>query len=116
MLAKIMKLVPIAALVLAAIFWRSAANYQLLLDSVVCIGALIVAQQAVQAKQYLWTAGFIGMALLFNPIVPVFAPSGRLLLFLGSIAPFAISFFTLKARTLLIVPSITARDPGSQSL
>jgi hypothetical protein len=118
MLAKLMKWVSIAALLLTALFWRSALNYQLLLDFVVCMSAIVVVQQAVWAKKYLWGAGFVVIALLFNPIVLVLKPSGNLSLWvvLACIATFAISVAALKTEPLLSLPSITDRNPGSRAL
>ena len=98
--------------------WRSAANYQLLLDFMVCMGAIVVVMQAVRAKQYGWAAGFVAIALLFNPVVLVLRLSGELslLLVLVCIGPFAVSLAALKTQPLLSIPSITGRNPGSQSL
>ena len=117
MRTRIVKWVSIAALLTAVLFWRSAENYQFLLNVVVTTAALIVVAQAVQAKEYGWAAGFVAMALVFNPVVYVFRLSGQLslLLVLGSIAPFAISLAALKPQPLLSMPSITDRTPGSQS-
>jgi hypothetical protein len=100
------------------VFWRSAANYQLLLNVVVCAGALVVAMQAVRSKEYLWAVCFIALALLFNPAVPVFRLSGELQLLLVTvcIAPFAFSLAALKTQPLLTMPSITNRNPGRESL
>jgi hypothetical protein len=118
MLAKVMKWVSIAALLLAAMFWGSAANYQLLLDFVVCMGAVVVVMQAVRAREYFWAAGFVVIAVLFNPIVLVLKPSGNLslLMVLFCIATFAISLAALKTQPLLSIPSITGLNRGSQSL
>ena len=57
MLTNIMKWISISALFLAVTFWRSAANYQLLLDFVVFMGAVVVVMQAVRAREYRWAAG-----------------------------------------------------------
>ena len=118
MLALIMKWASISALFLAATSWRSATNYQLLLDFVVCIGAVVVVMQAVRAREYRWAAGFGAIALLFNPVVRFLGPPGilPLLIVVACIAPFAISLFALKTRPLLSVASITDRNPGSESL
>ena len=118
MLANIMKWVSISALLLAAAFWRFAANYQLLLDFVVSMGAVIVVMQAVRAREYGWAAGFVAIAVLFNPAVRFLEPPGvlPLLIVVASIAPFAISVVALKTQPLLSVPSITDRTPGSESL
>lgn len=115
---EVMKWVSIAALALAVLFWKSAPNYQTELNIVVSIAAASVLIQAFQAKKYRWTAGFLAIAVLFNPALPVFPLVGLLglSLVLLSIAPFAISLVALKPQTLLSIPSITDRTPGSQSL
>ena len=113
-----MKWVSIVALLLAATTWRSVADYQLLLQFAVCIGAITVVMQALRETEYRWAAGFVTLALLFNPVVPVFKFSGpfSLLLVLLCIAPFAASLAALKTRPRLSIPSITYRTPGSESL
>ncbi len=118
MFATIMKWVSITALLLAAMFWRSAANYQLLLELLVCTGAIVVVMQAVRAEEYGWATGFVAMALLFNPGVRLLTLAGELslLLVLVCIAPFAVSLTALKTQPLLSIPSITDRTPGSESL
>ena len=118
MLAHIMKWVSISALFLAAALWRSGANYQVLLDFVVSMGAVTVVMEAVRAKEYRWAAGFAGIAVLYNPAIRFLGPPGvlPLLIVLLSIAPFAISLVALKAQPILSMPSITDRTPGSESL
>ncbi len=118
MFATIMKSVSIAALLLVATSWRSAPSYQVLLDFVVCMGATVVVMQAVRAQRYLWTAAFVAIALLFNPVVPVPRPTGDLFLLMifVCLAPFAISLAALKTQPRLSIPSITGRTPGSESL
>ena len=121
MLTKIMKWTTMAALLLAAVLWNSAANSQFpqfVVGFVVCFGAGAVVLQAVQAKKYVWAGGFAVLVLLFNPLVPVvpfYAAWGRWLVLL-SIVPFALSLYTLRSQPLLSIPSITGRNPGSQSL
>lgn len=118
MQTKVMKCVSIAALLLAAIFWSVAPDYQVELDWVVCAGAAFVLIQAFQAKKYPWAAGFLALALLFNPVLPIFPLAGALSLSLVllAVAPFAISMVSLQPRPLLSIPSITNRNPRSQSL
>ena len=118
MFTSIMKWVSIAALLMAALSWRSAEGYQLLLEFVVCMGAIVVVMQAVQETKYLWAAGFVTIAMLFNPIVPVPRPTGDLylLMIFVCLASFAISLAALKTQPLLSIPSITDRTPGSESL
>jgi hypothetical protein len=87
----------ILSLLLAAMSWHAGANYQLLLDWVVCAGAIMVVQRAFRAKQYFWAVGFVGMALVLNPMVPVFSPAGNLmlLLFLVPLLPFVVTLAAL---------------------
>jgi hypothetical protein len=115
---QVMKWVSIAALLVAAMFWNSGANYQLELNLVVSVAAVVVLVQAFQAKKYRWAACFFVIAVLFNPALPVVRLAGGvgLALVLLSIAPFAISLIALKPHALLSIPSITDRNPGSQSL
>lgn len=116
--AQVMKWFSIAALLLSVVFWSSASNYQIELNVVVSIAAAVVLIQAFQAKKYGWAIGFLAIALLFNPALPVFRLAGGLgiTLVVLSIAPFAISLVALKPHRLLSIPSITDRNPGSQSL
>lgn len=118
MFATIMKSVSIAALLLAAMSWGSASRNQLWLDLTVFMGAFVVAQQAVRAKRYVWTAAFVAIALLFNPVAPVPRPTGDLFLLMifVCLAPFAISLAALRTQPLLSMPSITDRTPGSEAL
>lgn len=113
-----MKVVCIAALLSAALLWRFARSYQLPLDLVLCVGALVVLLQAVRAGEYLWSAGFLVIAVAFNPVVVILRASGGLSLtvVLLCIPAFALSLVALKAPQLLSIPSITDRNPGSRSL
>jgi hypothetical protein len=63
----------------------------------VSVGAIMVVKHTVRAKQYLWASGFVGMAILLNPIVPIFTPAGNLmlLLFWVGLSPIVITFAAL---------------------
>ncbi|HXB71994.1 MAG TPA: DUF6804 family protein [Candidatus Acidoferrales bacterium] len=61
----------IPVLLIASMFSRFAGSYELLLDSVICLGAVIVVQRAVQSREYLWAAGFVPIAIVFSPFVLV---------------------------------------------
>lgn len=121
MLTKMMKWITMAALLITAMLWRPAASWQFpqfLLGFVVCFGAVVVAIQAVRANKYTWAGGFALIALLFNPLLPVLpfgGELGRSLVFI-SIVPFALSLAALRTQPLMSMPSITGRNPGSQSL
>jgi hypothetical protein len=116
MLTKIMKWVSVAALLLG-VFGRSSANFQLVMEAVVCVTALLVITQAARMGKYFWAAGFLLIAVLFNPVVPV-ELSARLffLLDLSCLAAFLISLAALKTRPVLSILSITGRRARIESL
>ena len=39
-----------------------------MLNLLVCAGALVVVQRAVSFREYLWAAGFVGVAIVFSPL------------------------------------------------
>ena len=117
MLPNIMKWTCMAALLMAALSWRSDPDYDLPLDFIVCLGAIVVIQQALRSKDYFWAAGFLGIALLFNPVVPIAKTSNNFsfLMLIACFGTFAISIPALKTRPLLSSSSITG-NRGSDSL
>jgi hypothetical protein len=118
MFTEVTKWFSIAALSVALMFWNYAPTYQGELKVVVSAAAVVVLIQAFKAKKYRWAAGFLGLALLFNPAMTVFRLAGSVSLSLVvlAIAPFAISLIALRPHPLLSMPSITDRNPRSQSL
>ena len=118
MYARVMKWFTIATLLLTVLFWRSAQDFRLELDLVVCVAAGIVMAQAYQARKYNWAAGFLTIALIFNPLAPVFRPVGGIGLSIVAfcIVPFVMSLVELRPRPIMSMPSITDRNPGSRSL
>ena len=67
----IVKWVSLPALLIGSMFSRSAASYELPLDLVICLGAIVVVLRAVRVKEYLWAAGFVSIAVVFSQIVLV---------------------------------------------
>ena len=104
--------------VLFVVSWRSMADYELALRVVACAGAAVVAVQAFRAAKRRWTVGFLVIAFLFNPAIPPFRLAGGLGLvaIVLAAASFAVSLTAVKSQPLLSIPSITDRNPGSQSL
>jgi Family of unknown function (DUF6804) len=116
MFTKIMKWLSIAALLLA-VFWRSSASFQLVLEAVVCVTGILVVMQAVRRGMYLWAVGFLAIALLFNPVAPVSLPRSVFFwLDVACIVTFLASLAVMKRHRRLSMPSITNRMPGSESL
>jgi hypothetical protein len=126
MLTRIMKGVSVVALLLGFL-WNFPAfhkewsvrdgGYLELLNMVVCLTALLVVAQAFRERKYFWAAGFVAIAVLFNPIVPV-TLSRKTFLWLDSVCvvTFLVSLALWKRRPILSIPPITNRTPGSESL
>lgn len=116
--ARVMKWFSIGTLLLTVLFWGSAKDFRLELDLVVCGAAAVVVAQAFEAKKYYWASGFVAIALMFNPLVPVYRPAGdfALSIVVFSIVPFVMALIELRPRPLMSIPSITDRNPGSRSL
>jgi Family of unknown function (DUF6804) len=113
---KLMKIVCVGALMLMA-FWQVSAGIAILLDILVSVGAMAVATQAVARPKYAWTTGFVLIAVLFNPVVPVVLSRDMfLVLDLTCLLAFLVSLETLKSQRGLTIPSITNRRPRSESL
>ena len=68
---KLIQWISFPVLMFIALCSRSAGRYELLLDIVVCMGAVIAVQRAFRHKEYLFAAGFVGIALLFSPLLLV---------------------------------------------
>ena len=105
-LTKIMKWLSIAVLLPAAI-WGSSDDYLLLLQLVVCGGALFVAWEAFRSAKQFWAVGFVAIAAVFNPLQPWTFSSGTFFwLSLLSIGMFLASFAVLKAKARFEMPSL----------
>ena len=115
---QVVKWLCIAVLFVAFVLWQWIADYEFPLRVAVCAGAAVVAVQAFHSAKHRWTICFLTIALLFNPAIPVFPLAGTLGLvaIVLTAAAFAVSFTRLKSLPLLSVPSITDRNPGSESL
>jgi len=70
-ITKIVKWVSLPALLIASVFSRSAASFELLLDFVICLGAIFFIQRAVRLREYFWAAGLVAIAVVFSPLLLV---------------------------------------------
>ena len=118
MRTRLVKWLCIAVLFVAFVLWQWIASYEFPLKVLVSLGAGIVAVQAFHSGRNRWTMCFLSIALLFNPAIPVFPLANRLglLTIVLAAAAFAVSLTKLKPQPLLSIPSITDRNPGSESL
>jgi len=91
--SKLVRWIPIAALLVAAGLWSQMAPYEVVVRFILAAGATVVMLQAFHARHYPAAAIFAALALLYNPVVPVFSFSegGQRALVVASVAPFAAS-------------------------
>lgn len=101
MVTRFLKWLSIVAL-LVGLLVRSSATYRIVLELVVCVAALAVLTQALRTGKYLWGAGFVSVAVLFNPVAPI-TLSGSMFIWLdlACATTFALSLAVLKTRPLL---------------
>lgn len=101
-MVKTIKWGAIPVLLIASIFTELAGAYQLLLDVLVCMVAIILVQRAVWMRQYVSGVGFIAIVVVFSPIFL----AGKIFLLLG-LACIA-AFSTLLAGFRSRVPAVCA--------
>ena len=89
--------IQLATLLLLIAFWCSSPDYKILLQVTVCTAACVAAFHSGEHHRYILATVFAGMALLFNPVVPIMFSSGAFL-WVGwaSIAMFLCALVLLK--------------------
>ncbi len=97
---KAVKWVSIVALLVTAGFWPQVAPYELGVRFLVAAGAIAVMFEAFQTRRYAFSAVFGILALLYNPVVPVYSLSGdwQRTLVAASCLPFVASLAWRKAK------------------
>jgi hypothetical protein len=114
---KIIEFAAVAVLLGAGILWHYAAQQSLLFPAILCGGSLLAVYHASRAQKRFMAWEFLGVAFLFNPLLPLFrAGDSSLLAVWISIAAIVTCLTALKTQPLLSIPSITDRTPGSESL
>jgi hypothetical protein len=96
---KAVKWVSIAGLLTIVGFWSHLAPYDVIVRFMLTTGAIVIMFRTIHMGQYVFAAVFAALALLYNPVVPVFSFSGgwQRAVVLASAVPFAAS---LAARNL----------------
>ena len=64
----VVKWISLPVLLTGSLFARFAGNYEIVLELLICAGALVVVQRAVYIREYFWAAGFVGVAIVFSPL------------------------------------------------
>ena len=87
------KWVTIAGLLAAAALWSHLTPYDVVVRFAVAASAILIMFQALQSRRYAFGGVFAALALLYNPVAPVFSFSGnwQRTLVLASAIPFVVS-------------------------
>jgi len=114
MFTNVMKSIAIGALLLA-LLWRPSAGYELVLQLVICICAVMVMLQAAFSGRFVLASAFLAMAVVFNPVVPVgLSESTTRWLNSASVMMFGLSLVLLNAsKPKLSIPVVRKRTPES---
>ena len=67
----VVKWMSLPVLLIGSLFARFAGNYEIVVNLLVCAGALVIFQRAVAIREYLWAAGFVCVAIVFSPFTLV---------------------------------------------
>jgi hypothetical protein len=104
-------------MLLLALLQLPVANHPSLLAIVVVAYCLLIVQQAVRAGKYPWAFGFLGIAVLVNPVLPIARSSSDMMWLNGmALAGFLTAAVFLEAGPRLTVLSITGLLPPRNSL
>jgi hypothetical protein len=111
MYLKIMISLSFAALAVA-LFVTPNASYQVLLQFLVCASAVLIVWNAVRDQApHLWAVAFCGIAIVFNPILPVALPTRAFfVLDLLCMALFLVYARTYKAKPRWSMASVSATE------
>jgi hypothetical protein len=87
------KWISIVALLAASGPWLHFGPYEALVRFIVAAASIILMVQAFRTKRYVFAAAFGALALLYNPVAPVFNLSGQWqrVLVISSVVPFVAS-------------------------
>jgi len=90
-------------------------GYLELFNMLVCLSALLVVVEVFRGRKYFWASGFVAIAVLFNPFVPLTLPR-KIFLGLDSVCilTFLVSLVLSKRQAILTVPSIANGRPLSK--
>lgn len=93
--------VSLAGLLVVAGLWSHLAPYDVVARFILAAGAIVVMSHAIHEEQYALAVMFAAVALLYNPVVPVFSFSGDWLraVVLVSAMPFVASLTARNVRT-----------------
>ncbi len=96
---KAAKWISIIVLLAVAGVWSYAAPFEVAIKFIVTAGACFVMVEAFQTRRYALAAGFGALALIYNPVAPVFSFAGdwQRALVIASAVPFFVALTWRKA-------------------
>jgi len=95
---RIAKWTTIPVLLIVAALSSFAGSYEPVMDFAVCLVAVYLANRAMRLREYFWSAGFVGILILFSPIFLVV----KLFLLLGLTSAAACITLFVAFRTQLL--------------
>jgi hypothetical protein len=98
----------ITVLIMAGSVWHYATSDHVALDAILWAGSSLAVYRAIRSHMRLMAGELLGMALLFNPLVPLFRPPDNFLVVLMSIVITVISLIALRPLRPLSTPPIYA--------
>jgi hypothetical protein len=69
MSVRIFKWISLPVLLTGSLFARFAGDYEIVVNLLVFAGALVVVERAVALREFLWAGAFLGVAVVFSPLV-----------------------------------------------
>lgn len=116
MYSRIVKVISLAALVLAAFVTLRGAP-QILMELVVCGGAMFMMMEAVASQKYIWASAFAVPFICFNPVFPlVLSRSASRAMVLFCTLLFLASLRYLRPIPRMSLATITDLPPRGESL
>lgn len=116
MYSRIVKIISLAVLVLAA-FVTLRGVPQILMQLVVCGGALFVIMEAARSRKYLWVAAFAVPFIGFNPVFPfMLSRPASLAMVLSCALVFLASLRYVRPKLRMSLASITDLPARGESL
>lgn len=87
------KCLGLAALLAVAAVWSSVTPFEIVVRFAVAFGAIILLFQSLKQERYVWAVAFAALAVIYNPVSPLFAFSGewQRAVVIASACPFAAS-------------------------
>src|SRR4051794_20130351 len=101
-ITKVVKWVAFPMLLAASMLGRYAAAYEGPVNLAICLGTIVLIERAVRLKDYFRAAGFVGVAIIFSPLLLV----DKIFLLLGFASVFTLLILvaTFRRQAPVVIP------------